>query len=264
MRKGVDEMAVNKQTLWRSGGDALVSLFRHSPRFYAELSNAGTLSLSGEQAADLNFAIIKDGPNAARCLRKFFQSSVEMDCPCMFLLEHGGSEELAAVAKEIGLTFAATVPLMACERPQYHVSNQDLTIRRVTNSDDLLASQSIIAKTFSLAQFAVENVFSEKFAEQHDVDVFVAYEGDVSVCTVQATHHGSEVGIWCMATDPEHQRRGFGRATLEYALKDLMDRGATCFYLFATQAGRPLYESVGFEQMDIGAIWLSGTSSQVG
>jgi ribosomal protein S18 acetylase RimI-like enzyme len=257
-------MEINCQTLWGIGGDALISLFRQSPRFYAELSNAGTLSLSGEQAADLNFAIIKDGPEATRCLQKFFRSSVEKDCPCMFLLEHGGSKESATIAKEIGLTFAANVPLMVCQRPQSHVSNQDLTIRRVTNSHDLRSSQTIIAKTFSISQIAVENVFCQKFAEQQDVDVFIAYDGGASVCTVQATHHGSVVGIWCMATDPEHQRRGFGRATLEYALRDLMARGAKCFYLLATEAGRHLYESVGFEQVDNGAIWLNGTSSQVG
>ena len=50
-----------------------------------------------------------------------------------------------------------------------------------------------------------------------------------------------------MATLPEHQRKGMGRALLTRVIDDYRRRGVERFYLGATEAGRPLYASLGFE-----------------
>lgn len=51
--------------------------------------------------------------------------------------------------------------------------------------------------------------------------------------------------IWDMIVDPEHQRRGIGRAILDVMLARTSAR--TIVALVATPHGRHLYESVGFE-----------------
>jgi len=66
-----------------------------------------------------------------------------------------------------------------------------------------------------------------------------------------------------MATPPEHQRKGAGRALLEYVIQHQRHRGATRFFLCATQAGYPLYDRVGFRTVSDCAVWVAGHSTQV-
>ena len=49
-----------------------------------------------------------------------------------------------------------------------------------------------------------------------------------------------------MCTDPEHRRRGYGRATLVALLAWLRSTGITTVDLHATPDGAPLYRSLGF------------------
>lgn len=51
-----------------------------------------------------------------------------------------------------------------------------------------------------------------------------------------------------MATDPEHQRRGVGRAVLEWLLAEIDARAPADPYvtLMADEPGRPLYRALGF------------------
>ena len=76
------------------------------------------------------------------------------------------------------------------------------------------------------------------------------------------TRTGPTAGIWNMATPPERQGRGMGRALLTGVLEQLCAEGVERFYLFATAAGRPLYESLGFETLADDAVWVKGHSTQ--
>ena len=49
-----------------------------------------------------------------------------------------------------------------------------------------------------------------------------------------------------MCTDPDHRRRGYGRATLVALLDWLRSTGITTVDLHATPDGEPLYRSLGF------------------
>ena len=51
--------------------------------------------------------------------------------------------------------------------------------------------------------------------------------------------------LMILATDPDFQRRGVGRALLEEGLKRVDQMGVAC-YVQASTMGRPLYEQRGF------------------
>jgi GNAT superfamily N-acetyltransferase len=59
-----------------------------------------------------------------------------------------------------------------------------------------------------------------------------------------------------MATPPEHQRKGMGRALLSQVIADYRRRGVERFHLGATEAGRPLYESLGFQLVADLPVWV--------
>lgn len=62
---------------------------------------------------------------------------------------------------------------------------------------------------------------------------------------VNGEPEGLIVSMW---TEPEHRRRGLGRAVVEAILAWGRANGITRFTLHASEAGRPLYELYGFTQ----------------
>nr|QQZ51342.1 GNAT family N-acetyltransferase [Phenylobacterium glaciei] len=67
---------------------------------------------------------------------------------------------------------------------------------------------------------------------------------------------GDTAGISLMATPPEHQRKGWGRALLTQVMADYRSRGVARFHLGSTEAGLRLYESVGFVTVANLSAWL--------
>ncbi len=96
------------------------------------------------------------------------------------------------------------------------------------------------------------------------MDYFIARSEGAIWSFVQTTRMGSYVGIWSMATPPEYQRQGAGRALLQAVLAYHQERGADFFYLMASSAGRALYQGVGFQETTRLTCWLRNTSAQVG
>lgn len=60
---------------------------------------------------------------------------------------------------------------------------------------------------------------------------------------------GRKAYIMNMYTAPEYRRRGIARKTLDMLVQECRRRGVTFITLEATEAGRPLYESYGFVNM---------------
>jgi predicted N-acetyltransferase YhbS len=66
-----------------------------------------------------------------------------------------------------------------------------------------------------------------------------------------------------MATPPDRQGQGWGRALLSGVIDQLRSDGVERVYLFATAEGFPLYRSLGFDTIAEEAAWVKGHSTQV-
>ncbi len=53
--------------------------------------------------------------------------------------------------------------------------------------------------------------------------------------------------VWSVFVQPAHRRRGIARALMERAMTYLREVGCTTVVLHSSDAGVPLYESIGFE-----------------
>ncbi|MCD8043015.1 MAG: GNAT family N-acetyltransferase [Tannerellaceae bacterium] len=51
-------------------------------------------------------------------------------------------------------------------------------------------------------------------------------------------------------TYPEYQRRGFGLAIMEAVLNETRERGLSVLFLSSTEAGKRLYEKLGFKESE--------------
>jgi len=73
--------------------------------------------------------------------------------------------------------------------------------------------------------------------------VWLAYLGGAPAAAAYTYDDGHATGVYWLATLPEHRSRGLARAVLTAAIAARPDQE---FTLVATEAGRPLYESLGF------------------
>lgn len=142
-------------------------------------------------------------------------------------------------------------------------SSTDFTIERVADLAGMAVVADLVASAFGMDRaWCVRTFASPSLLEAPAVEFFVARRGDQAMSAVTTSKTDTTVGIWSMATPPEKQRQGAGRAVLLAAMEFSWKRGAETFYLCATDAGKPLNDSLGFTTVDDLPIWVVGHSDQ--
>jgi N-acetylglutamate synthase-like GNAT family acetyltransferase len=70
------------------------------------------------------------------------------------------------------------------------------------------------------------------------------------VSLVTAMVYENSVGVWNMGTPTKHQKNGYGKELLSYVMKSHKDMGAQEFFLYASSAGKFLYDKCGWITLD--------------
>ena len=76
-----------------------------------------------------------------------------------------------------------------------------------------------------------------------------AADGEIGAVAMAFDHGHGDTAVWFVATRPEAQNQGLGRAVMTALLADARARGNRTASLQASAAGRHLYESLGFEHV---------------
>lgn len=250
--------------LSRLCGEALALCFRAAPGYEARLLPQASLVLSGEPFADLNYSIIDDGPRQVLEAEEFVGVAQSRQIPLIVLLTPRVADRLAHCMPALGLQRGGDVPLMTCRPSAVFAPSAAYEVRRVRSPDALRSANELMAAAFDLPFEAENRVFGPALLDSPGLHVFIAYRDGEPCSAVITTRQGKRVGIWSMATAPGLQRQGAGRALLENVVNHYLVREARCFYLVSTEAGKRLYERLGFKGMERWAVWTSGASSQVG
>ena len=254
---------IDTASLGRFIGESAAAIVRAAPAHEVRQSPGATLALSGEPVADLNYITLAASPDPGARLREFAAIIHARRLPVLVLLSADVADVVAPVAQELNLTHAGGMPLMTHDGHGVTDAPGAVAVGRVVSVADLMAAQSIIAQANALPEDAVQRTLGPGFLDAPGVDVFLARQADRPISTVITTRHGATVGIWCMATLPESQRAGAGRALLIQVMAQHRASGAHLFYLGATEAGYPLYERMGFRTIETLTIWVAGHSTQV-
>lgn len=89
--------------------------------------------------------------------------------------------------------------------------------------------------------------FSELYLGDAGSRLFVAMAGGELVACSLAVIGGGAVGLYGVATVPEHRGKGYGAAITAAGLHWGRDQGETAGILHATAMGLPVYRRLGFE-----------------
>ncbi|HEX7761599.1 MAG TPA: GNAT family N-acetyltransferase [Caulobacteraceae bacterium] len=242
---------------------ALVAQMSDAPGFELHMTRNCVLGLTDEPLADFNMLTLGPDPDAEGFLTRSVARAKERGLPLTAMMSPHVAQTLAPAAMRLGLTFAGTSPLMVL-RPQTPVRrSQPVRITRALGPELVGIAGDLVAAAFDVPRDVVARCIDVGLTETGGVETYIAWGDDGPMSAVSVTSTGNTAGISLMATPPEHQRKGMGRALLTQVIGDYRRRGVERFHLGATEAGRPLYVSLGFEPIADLSVWVLGYPTRV-
>lgn len=254
----------DERRLWMAVGDGFGRVFQAAAGFEVVGAAAGALALTGLPAPDLNCGIVWGGDDAAAAAGTVALSDAlrRRHLSGILLVPDSAGRMARLAAEESGCIPAARMPLMALPAGPMEVDSRFVVGPAATPSD-LAAANRSIAAAFELAPATVAAAFGPRLLAAADVTVEVVRDGGEPVGCLQVTRAEGLVGIWSMATPAAHRRRGIARAGLTQALARRFEQGDRLAFLVATEAGRPLYDAVGFRVVAWCTAWVLPSDTAV-
>ena len=248
----------------RLSARALVAQMCDAPGFELHMTRNCVLSLTDEPLADFNMLMLGPDPNTEDFLIRSVARARARGAPLTVMMSPHVAKTTTPIALRLGLTTAGTAPLMVLRAGTRVQPSRPTTITRALGPDLVGIAGDLVAAAFELPRDAVARCIDVGLVETAGVETYIAWGDDRAVSAVSVTPTGSTAGISLMATLPKHQRRGMGRALLTQVICDFRKRGVDRFYLGATEAGRALYQNLGFEVIADLSAWVLNLSPEVG
>jgi len=245
-------------TLVRQAGDALIGLYRHAPGFEARLTRGTWLIASGEPHPELNWIAVFDrGPAAETALRDHVAAIRARGLPALVFLTPAAGEAYAALCQAIGLVASEPAAVMVCrlDKPLPPRPMDGIEIAPIRDAATFRAGIEVFATAFGMpvdatAQATPVGILTEPVLALH------AARRDGEVLAVAATSRsGNLVYVDFVATASAHRRRGIGYALLSHVLAEHVASGATHATLVSSEAGKHLYERLGFRLLFEATMW---------
>lgn len=251
------------EELMRLCGRALATRMGDVPGFELHMAWNCALGLTGEPLADFNILTLGPDPDAEAFLTRSVARVKERGLPLLAVMSPHVAQTLAPVATRLGLTAAGTVPLMVLRAGTPLRPSHPIKVTRALGPELVGIAGDLASAAFDVPRDAVARCIDVVLTETAGVETYIAWGDDGPMSAVSVTPTGTTAGISLMATPPEHQGKGMGRALLAQVIDHYQGRGVERFHLTATEAGRPLYASLGFEPIADLSAWVLGHSTQV-
>ena len=167
----------------------------------------------------------------------------EVDLPYVVWAESTDGELLAAAGTAGGVADATVTPAMVVTEPVPRQPRMD--VRPVGGAADRGAFVRLCEDGYGMAGLAWM-LDSQGCLDAPGTTWAIASEDGVDRSVACGFDDGSTGGIYYVATPPEHRGRGAASAVTAWLTNRLLDGGATQVTLQASDAGRPVYERLGF------------------
>ena len=177
---------------------------------------------------------------------------------CEDWLEAGARRRSRHIFERHGLRHSVDLPGMVAERIRPPVKPlPKLEIRRVRDA----ATRDAFCAIGSVCFHVPLAWFREVFDSDSVWDRFIGWVGYVDqepVSTAATVMGDGAVGVYNVATMPEHQKRSYGETVMRHAVAEAQRRhGIERTILQSTPAGHRLYERMGFRTVTTIAVYAS-------
>jgi GNAT superfamily N-acetyltransferase len=247
---------MDADALWRRFADHLARLYAGVANPTIERGSGWLAVLSNEQHTDVNICVLLSDAtrrSSEAVVRVLDRAEVPGVVSVSSSFDHDTVEPLRAA----GLVAApSSEPLMWLDSPPPRAAAA-FDVRRAATPQELSRAIEVAAEAHVIDGGLLTRLLTRDVHADEDVTTWIAWSGEDAASVVWVTRD-SQVGVWQMMTPPRHRRRGAGRAVLTTALDDLWNDETEGAFLWASPAGRPLYERVGFTVVDERRVWVLG------
>ena len=177
---------------------------------------------------------------------------------CEDFLEPRARRRSRQIFERNGLRFSVDLPGMVAEHIAPPVKPLPvLEVRRVADETTRAAFCGIGSTCFHVPFAWLSEVFDGPGVWQR-FTAYVAYWNGEPVATAATVLGAGAVGVYNVATLPDHRRRGFGEAVMRYALEEARrEHGLEHTTLQSTPAGYGIYERMGYRTVTRVAVYAA-------
>lgn len=172
------------------------------------------------------------------------------DIPADIRLIGPGISQLSKLA-EHGYKNLGSTPFMMWSADKtadgFQLRNQ-LSVRRL-DVKDVDTVSAIYMDVYGMSDEIVKDM-TKMFCASPNDHTYGLFKDDEMISVVTAMVYEDSVGIWSMGTPTKHQKNGYGRELLMSVMKKHKDMGAKEFFLYASAAGKYLYDKCGWITLD--------------
>jgi ribosomal protein S18 acetylase RimI-like enzyme len=134
----------------------------------------------------------------------------------------------------------------------------ELEIRPVSDEATRGAFAEIMSTAFEIPHSVSNAIYGADRAWLGAFRGYVGYVKSKPVTTAAAVTTGGVIGLYSVATLPQHRRRGFAEAIMRQVIQDLSRRtGIDRTVLQATSSGLALYEAMGYRTVTKFDVYIS-------
>jgi len=171
------------------------------------------------------------------------------------------SARVQALATRRAMRMDGQIPLMILDRGDRldHAQDvEDLAIRQL-EPDEAVTHAVTAARGFEAPEGPFLQLMTPDVLQRPGTRCYVGEVGGDPVTTGLGVTLGQFVGIFNIATPPEHRGRGFGAAVTARAVSDGLAHGAKRSFLQSSDAGYDVYRRLGFITLERWDCWVTSS-----
>lgn len=176
----------------------------------------------------------------------------------------GCSRELADLVAARGMHEEEPTPLMAMASATHEMEEAatlgGLTIRMIDPAEARVHA-TIAADGFEVPVEVFDSFATPKVLGLVGFRTYVGLVDGVPVTTAIGVRGDDYVGIFDVATPAAYRGRGYGAAVTARATMDGFASGASFAFLQSSEMGYGVYERLGFKNIEVWSVWVSGSPS---
>ncbi|MFY9578092.1 MAG: GNAT family N-acetyltransferase [Gaiellaceae bacterium] len=189
--------------------------------------------------------------SAAGALEAALAEIAALGLPYSVQVRRGKTPACEQEAERLGLMVREEEPGMLVTPDELRdVDVPQLEILNVKTADGLAQALAVVAEGFGVPPEFFAPLYDLDFLQLDGLEYYLGRVGDTDVTTGVGFTVGDAVGIFSIATPPQHRGRGYGAAVTAQAVRDGFDAGAEFAWLHSSPSGHPVYRRLGFRDVE--------------
>ena len=230
------------------------------PGGYQERGDGVVLNVIGLASASTNAVHILEPAASLTDARRFVERLQRADLPFVLRVRPGTPDWVADLAVSSGLERRIEFPIMRMAPAASARADDGQVIVEVDPGDADLVGR--VTAAFTAGNEVPAGIFDPLVApamfDRLEVAVYAALDGDTVTSVGIRLQVPGAVGVFGVATPPEHRRRGLGKAITSRVVTDGVAAGARTAFLGATPMGYGIYERLGFRTVETWTFHVPG------